>query len=196
MALHGSSYTKFHWNQFNKYGKYGYKPVKWYLVTLEGQSTADSQSDDGMFHQLHCMNKMPNVMNDGHTQCTRWEGGVSFPIYLYTLMLVVNRQAAFYITKNITLSLENLLAVTYMQTQQLMSVYSVLHKVINQFEVVVCKGFNPAPISNTTKSHHPNPISSLYCLSKSILQWCSSNGQQPQNNKYNLQLSTFNQATK
>jgi hypothetical protein len=101
--------------------------------------------------------------------------------------------------KNITLSLGNLLAVTYMQTPQLMSVYSVIHKAINQFEVqfeVVCKGFQPAPFNNTRKSHHPNPVSRLYCLSTSILQWCSSKGLEPENNEYNLQLNTFNQATK
>jgi len=83
-----------------------------------------------------------------------------------------------------------------MQTPQLMSIYSVLHhKATNQFEVV-CKVFQPAPINNTRKSHHPNPVSSLYCLSTSILQWCSSNGLQPQNNECKLQLNTFNQATK
>jgi len=97
--------------------------------------------------------------------------------------------------KNITLSLGNLLAVTYMQIPQLTSVYSLLHKEINLFEVV-CKGFQPAPINNTRKSHHPNPVSSLYRSSTSILQWCSSKGLEPQNDKYNLQLNTFNQANK
>jgi len=96
-----------------------------------------------MFHQPHCMKKMPNMMDAGHTQRTKWQGGVSFLIYLYTLMLVVTRQGAFY--------LGNLLAFTYMQTPQLISVYSVLHKGINQFEVV-CKGFQPAPI-NIQENH-------------------------------------------
>jgi hypothetical protein len=109
------------------------------------------------------------------------------PFFLYTLMLVVTRQGALY--------LENLLAFTYMQTPQLISVYSVLHKAINQSEVV-CKGFQPAPINNTRKSHHPNPGSSLYCFSTSTPQWCSSKGLEPQNNEYNLQLNTLNQATK
>jgi hypothetical protein len=73
-------------------------------------------------------------------------------------MLVVTKQGAFY--------LENLLTFTYMQTAQLISVYSVFYKAINQSEVV-CKGFQPAPVNNTRKSHHPNPVSSLYCLSTS-----------------------------
>jgi hypothetical protein len=72
-------------------------------------------------------------------------------------MLVVTRQAAFY-----TLSLGELVAVTYMQTPQLMSIYSVLCTAINQYEVVSCRDFKSALINNTRKSHHPNSVSSLY----------------------------------
>lgn len=85
--------------------------------------------------------------------------------------------------KNIILSRGNLLAVTNMQTPHLMSVYSVLHLAINQYEVL-CKSFQTAPINNTRKPHHLSPVSSLYCLSMSILLWCSSKGLEPRNDEY------------